>query len=209
MGGLILAVAGITAGTLIAGYGTRGFFVLLPLWAAVTGFLAGAEIVSLVFGDGLFATPLGWVAGAALGLLLAVIAGAWYYVAVVILAAGAGYGAGAGAMVALGVEPGLLTVVVGVAAAVVLALAAIVVDAPTLLIAALTAWGGAAIGVAGALILIGRIEPSALRDVGPLGALKPYPVAYVLWIGLGALAFGHQWVENRRLALGRLSGVAG
>jgi hypothetical protein len=208
MGGLILAVVGITLGTLVAGYGTRGFFVLLPLWAAVVGFLAGAQLVAQMLGEGLFATALGWAGGAALGLLLAVVAGAFYYVAVVILATSVGYGVGTGAMVALGAEPGLLTFAVGAAVAVALAIAAILVDAPTLLVAALTAWGGAAIGVASALILIGRIEPSALRDVGPLGALRPYPVAYVLWIGLGALAFGYQWLENRRLAVERLAGVA-
>ena len=204
---IVLGVAGIVLGTAVAGYGTRLFYLLLPVWGAIVGFLLGTELVAAVFGERLFATLLGWIVGIGLGVMLAVVAGLAFRIAVLILALSVGYWIGSGLLVALGLEPGLLTSAGGAVVAAALAILAIVADGPRLLVAALTAWGGAAIGFAGALVLIGVVEPAGLRGVGPVGALRGYPLAMVAWLVAGALAFVFQWTETARLADEQLDGV--
>ena len=131
------------------------------------GFLLGAELVAAVFGDRLFATLLGWMVGIGLGVMLAVVAGLAFRIAVVILALSVGYWVGSGLLVALGLEPGLLTSAGGAVVAAALAILAIYADGPRLLVAALTAWGGAAIGLAGALVLVGGWSRPGCAASGP------------------------------------------
>ena len=69
-----------------------------------------------------------------------------------------------------------------------LAVLAIVLDAPTLLVAAVTAFGGAAYVVAGLYLILNQITVDQLKD-GPIGALDGKPLALVAWVGLGAVAF--------------------
>ena len=200
---VVLGMVGIVVGTLVAAFGARGFFILLPLWGAVAGFLLGAEIASELLGEGLLATVAGWALAIGMGAVFAVLAGVFWYMAVVILAGSVGFGIGTGLLVAIGVEPGLLTGLVGAVVAVVLIVLAILIDAPTLYIAVLSAFGGAAVAVAGAWLLLGEIEIADLDSRGPLGALRDQPVALIAWAGLGALALGYQWLEMRRMAAER------
>ena len=78
------------------------------------------------------------------------------------------------------------------------AVAAIVLDAPTLLVAAVTAFGGAAYAVAGFFLLFGQITTDALKD-GPLGALADHAIGLLVWLGIGVVAFLFQYVDTRRI----------
>lgn len=203
----ILGVTGIALGTAVAAYGTRGFYLLIPVWGAIAGFLAGTELVSQLFGDVLFGTLLGVLAGVGLGIVFAVVATLVYTIAVVILAVSVGYGIGSGLLVALGVAPGLVTAVGGAVAGAALGIIAVVADAPRVLIAALTAWGGVAVALAAGLVLVGVLEPAAMRGVGPVGALRGDPFLMVAWLLGGGLAFAFQWLETARLADERMDGL--
>jgi hypothetical protein len=50
--------------------------------------------------------------------------------------------------------------------------------------------------VAGALLVIGTIGTGDLAG-GMVAALRAYPVAYVAWLVLAAIAFGYQLLEAR------------
>ena len=139
--------------------------------------------------------------------MFAVIAGLAFWAAVVILAGGGGW-VGTGLLAAVGLEPGLLTSAGGAVAAAALAILAIYADGPRLLVAALTAWGGAAIAIAGALVLVGVVEPAGLRGVGPVGVLRGDPLAMIAWLVGGGLAFVFQWTETARLADGSSTGLS-
>jgi hypothetical protein len=197
MDALVLGLAGIIVGTLVAGFGARAFYVLLPLWAAVSGFLLGAEVVTELFGGGLLAMLLGWLVGAAVALAFALMAGLFWYAAVVILAWSVGYGVATGLLSLIGIEPGLVTALAGMAAGVAVSVLAILVDAPNVLVALLTAFGGAALGVAGTWLLLGQITLADLDGRGPLGALRGDPIAIVLWLVLGTAALVHQVLDLR------------
>jgi hypothetical protein len=105
MEALLVGVVGIVIGTLVAAFGARVFFALLPAFGFVAGFLLGAEAVGLALGEGFLATVAGWVAGLLLGFALAVLAGLWFWAGIVILSGAFGWALASGILVALGVEP--------------------------------------------------------------------------------------------------------
>src|SRR4029079_19049573 len=186
---LLLGLIAIAVGALIAAYGARGVFLLLPLFGFVVGYLVGAQVVTNLFGDGVFATLTSWVAGLVVAVLFAVLAGLWWWAAVVILFGVVGYEVGYGVLVAIGFnDPGLLPFIAGLAVGIVLAVLAVVLDAPTLLVALVTAFGGAACVVAGLSLILTQTTVDQLKD-GRIGALNGKPLALVAWVGLGAIAF--------------------
>jgi hypothetical protein len=195
---ILLGIIAIVVGALIAAYGTRGFFVLLPVFGFVIGFLLGAQVITAIIGDGVFATVLSWVAGFVVALLFAVLAGLWWWAAVVILFGVIGFDIGSGVLIAIGLDPGLITWLAGIAVGIALAVVAIVLDAPALLVAAVTALGGAAYVVAGFFLVFGQITSTALKD-GPLGSLADHPIGLVAWLAIGFVAFGFQYLDTRRI----------
>ncbi len=195
---LLVGLIAVGVGALIAAYGARGFFLLLPLFGFIVGFGVGAQIVTAIFGDGFFSTLTSWVAGFIVGAVFAVLAGLWWWAAVVILFGVVGYELGSGLLIAIGLDPGLITFIAGLVVGVGLAVIAIVLDAPTLLVAAVTALGGSAYLVAGVYLLLDQITVQQLQN-GPLGALDGKPVGLVVWLALSAIGFGFQYLDTRRI----------
>ena len=81
----------IVLGGAVAMYGTRLFYLLLPVWGFLVGFVLGAELFAAIFGEGFLATVAGWGVGLVTGIVFAVVAGLWYWAAIVILAGGVGW----------------------------------------------------------------------------------------------------------------------
>lgn len=203
MESILVGLIAIAIGAVVGAYGARGFFLLLPLWGFLTGFHVGAQAVAWLFGEALLATVTGWIAGLGVGVVLALVAGLVWWGAIVVLAGLVGFQVGSGLLVAIGLDPGLLTFGAGIALGVLLALAAILLDAPTLLVAAFTAFGGAAYTVAGAYVMLKVIAIDELRD-GAIGALADHPVGIVAWLGIGAILLGFQYLDTRRIGYERI-----
>ena len=196
MQALIVGIVLIVLGGAVAMYGTRLFYVLLPVWGFLAGFVLGAELFATIFGQGFLATVAGWGVGLVTGIVFAVIAGVWFWAAVVILAGGVGWAVGTGLLTAIGMTDGILPLVAGAGVAALFAIVAIAIDAPTLLVAVLTAIGGAAYSIAGVLMVLGRIETGALLH-GAITALWPFPLAVAAWLIVAAIALGFQLLEAR------------
>ena len=202
MDSIIVGTVALIVGALVATWGVRVFFVLLPLWAFLTGVAIGAQGLSAVLNEGFLATLLSWGAGIVLGIVLAVTATLWVWAAVIVLAFGVGTTLGSGILLALGFEPGVLPFAAGIALGGVLVVLAIAIDAPVLLVAILSSLGGAAYVVAGALLILGRLEVADLSG-GAVAALRDQPLAIVGWLVLAAAALIVQLQEAR----GGLSGL--
>jgi hypothetical protein len=196
MEALVVGLSGIVIGSLVAVFGVRVFFLLLPLWGFLAGFALGAQGVASLLGEGFLVTVLGWGAGLAVGVLFAILAGLWFWASILILAGTVGWALVAGLLVALGMQPGLLVFLAGLAGAAALVVLAIVIDAPVLYVAVLTSFGGAAFAVTGALVVLGRVEVGAL-DGGVVAAMRSYPLAFLAWLGLAVVALGYQLLEAR------------
>ena len=197
---LLIGLIAIGVGALVAAYGARGFFLLLPLFGFIVGFGVGAQIVANLFGDGFFATLTSWGVGLAFAVVFAILAGLWWWAAVVILFGVVGYELGSGVLIAIGLDPGLITFIAGLIAGIALAVIAIVLDAPVMLVAAVSAFGGAAYVVAGLYLILNQITVAQLKD-GPLGALDGHPVALVAWVALGGVGLIYQYIDTRRIGL--------
>ncbi len=195
---LLVAAAAIIVGAVVAGFGTRMFYVLLPLWGFLTGLVLGADLVASIAGDGLFATLGGWLAGATLGLVLAALAGLWFDGAVLVLGIGLGATVGSGLLAAIGIDGGPLTLLGGIVAGVVISVVMIVADAPSVFVAAITGYAGATWATTGVLLLAGRVHLADLHSVGPAGALRGDVPAVAIAFLLGTLAFGYQSLDLRK-----------
>ena len=167
--GFLLGVIALAVGAAFTFYGFKFFLVLLPLWAFVFGFAAGAQAMAVLFGEGFLATVTGWVIGFVTGAVFAIISYLWYWAAVVLLGGLVGYQLGYGLLGLIDIT-GIVAVAAGVIVGAVLAVATIVLGVPRALVVILTAIGGAASVVAGVLLVIGRVPVAALGD-GVVGAI--------------------------------------
>jgi hypothetical protein len=203
---LALGLIGIGAGSLLALFGVRFFWILLTVWGAIIGFLVGADVAAAILGDGFLATAAGWIAGIACAIGLGLVAGSLFWAAIVFLCGGVGYAIGSGLVIALGIDPGLLSVGVGLGVAIALVVLAAVLHVPVVLVAILTSFGGAGYAIIGALLILGRVAVADLEG-GALGALRDRPLAIAAWLAAGALACAYQLVtanEMRQRLLGAL-----
>ena len=188
--GFLLGIIALLVGAGFCFYGFKFFLILLPLWAFVAGFATGAQAMSVLFGDGFLATVTGWVIGFLTGAVFAVISYLWFWAAVVLLGAAVGYQLGVGAMALINLH-GFGAVAVGVIVGAVFAVGTIVLGVPRALVVALTALGGSATMVAGALLIIGRVKPDALGD-GIVGAIIYDNILWLLVFAVVA-ALGIVW----------------
>jgi len=193
---IIVGTVALVVGALVATWGVRVFFVLLPLWAFITGVAIGAQGLAAVLNEGFLATLLSWGLGIVLGVVLAVTATLWIWAAVIVLAFGVGTAVGSGILLALGFGPGILPFAAGIALGAALVVLAIAIDGPVLLVAILSSLGGAAYVVAGALLILGRLELGDLSG-GAVAALRDQPLAIVGWLVLAAGALVVQLQEAR------------
>lgn len=196
MESIVVGIAALVVGALVATWGVRVFFLLLPLWGFIAGLAIGAQGLAAVLNEGFLATLVSWAAGIALGLVFAVTAVLWVWAAVIVLAFSVGTTVGSGLLLALGFSPGILPFAAGIVLGAALVVLAIAIDAPVLLVAILTSLGGAAYAVAGALLFLGRLELADLSG-GAVGAIRGEPLAVVGWLVLAAAALVVQLQEAR------------
>jgi hypothetical protein len=192
--GLLALVIG--AAFCLAGY--RFILFLLPIWGFFAGFSIGASAMVDLFGGGFLSTTSSLVVGFVVGLVFAVLSYLFYYFAVAVLGASVGYMIGTGFMALLGIQPGVLSFVIGVLAAAVLAGVVLFLNVPKLLLIVLSALGGAAVMIAGLLLMLGRIPLEALR-YGVVGSVIQASWFWLLvWLVAACVGLVVQWESTQR-----------
>ena len=192
---ILVGIVAIVIGLAWAFYGFKAFLILLPIWAFLVGFAAGASWIQELFGDGFFATVTSWVGGLVIGVVLALLSYFWYYAAVVIVGGALGYTLVAGFLGSLGFD-GILAIALGLVAAAVVAVITIVLAVPAWLIVVLSGIGGAVAAVNGVLILLGRIQLEDISSGLGEGLLKDPLIAV---IGVIVVAAAGIWYQTRDL----------
>ena len=167
-----LGLLALLVGGLLCFRGYAALRVVIAVWGAFTGFFLGAGLVAGVTGEGLLASALAWVVGAALAVVFGLVAYLYYAVSVVIGMGAIGFVLGTTAMVALGVSWSWVIVLAGVAVAVLLALTAIVGDLPLVILALLGALAGSTTILAGVMLLTGVLDSPDLAVPGTTQTLE-------------------------------------
>jgi hypothetical protein len=193
--GIVVGIVAIVIGLAWAFYGFKAFVILLPIWAFLVGFAAGASWIAELFGEGFFATVTSWVGGLVIGIVLALLSYFWYYAAVVIVGGALGYTLVAGFLGSLGFD-GILAFALGLVAAAIVAVITIVLAVPAWLIVVLSGIGGAVAAVNGLLILLGRIQLEDTSTGLGEGLLKDPLIAV---IGVIVVAAAGIWYQMRDL----------
>jgi Domain of unknown function (DUF4203) len=187
---ILVALVGLAA--LVVGY--RLFRLLLPVWGFVVGFFAGAGFIANWLGEGFLEGILGIGLGVLLGIALAFVAYALWWIGVVIALGGLGFALGYAILPAIGLDTEFLALLLGLAVGSVLAVAAILLHLPRALIVVITSlWGSAAV-IGGVLVLFNQVEPETLGTGAVAGAIGTSFFWTVVWIALAVIGMGIQWV---------------
>jgi hypothetical protein len=184
---------------LFAGY--RFFLLLLPIWGFFAGFFLAVSAMTILFGDGFLATVITWVVGFIVGLIFSLLSYLFYIAGVAILAGSVGYALGAGLMYAIFDDPAVLAFIVGLVAAVVVALVTLLLNLQKWVIIAITAIGGASGLFLSAMLLFNVIELSDLGSNPVQAVINDSWFWFLIWIGLAIMGFVAQATTTRTYVL--------
>ncbi|KAB7743040.1 DUF4203 domain-containing protein [Nostocoides sp. F2B08] len=157
---IVLGLFAIVAGMLLCFGGAFALRIVFPIWGAFAGFAFGAGLVAGFADQSFLGTVLGWVLGLVFAVLFAIFAYFSYAVAVVLVMASIGFAVGSGLVVALGIDWNWVAVLAGLVLGAVLGVAAVATDMPMIVLALLSALGGAVAVVGGLMLLVGAMDTS-------------------------------------------------
>src|SRR5919107_5780976 len=125
--GIVLALVGLA----ICFFGLRFWFILLPVFGAITGFIVGARLMQDLFGTGFLSTATSWIVGILVGLVFALLSWYVWYAGAIILAGAVGASLFTGILHALFTNPwGGMLFIVALIGALVFAVGALVLNLP-------------------------------------------------------------------------------
>ena len=202
MDDIAVGIIAVLIGALLCFRGYAALRLIISLFGAFVGFLLGAGLVAGVTDSGFLQLALSWLVGVVGAVIFGILAYVSYQVAVVLGMAAIGFNIGTSIMAALQVGSGLLIVLVGIAAAVVLAVVAIATDLPAILLIILTVLAGASVVVSGAMVLAGTISTRRLNSDTLLTGMDNNWWSYALYAVLVILGL---IVQGRYLSRGRRS----
>jgi len=180
-------------GEALAFPGYRLFVILLPIWAFFGGLTTTASALAGLWGTGFLTTILTWVTSLLIGILCSLLAYLFYYAAIVLLIAMLGYQIGVGFMTLLGFRLGALSVLVGVAIGLILALIAWFLRVPKIAVIVFTALAGAAALLADVFLALGVIQLGDLQG-GVVGAVvRQSWYGTLFYLALTIVGIGVQW----------------
>jgi hypothetical protein len=208
---LSLACAGLIAfvfGLVLCFSGYRFFLILLPIWGFVFGLTFGAQTMQAIFGVGFLATITSWMVGFIFGAIFAVLSYLFYIAAVALIAASLGYAVAVGLLTAIGLPMGLIVWIIGLVAAVALALVVLRFNVQKWVIIIATSILGAGTIIATFVMLF---NPAAEALQNPVQvALRTSPLLAILFLVLAVFAILAQYRANKNFEIeeyNRLSGT--
>jgi hypothetical protein len=159
--GVILGLCGLA----LCFFGLRLWYLLLPLFSAIGGFYIASRGIQELTGTGFLSTAFSWIGGLVVAVGFALMAWFLWYTGVVLLAAALGALLVSGALHALMPDLwGWVLVLVALLAGLLGAFTAVTFHAPSYIIVVASALVGAALTIAGAMMLIGMVTIGELSN---------------------------------------------
>jgi len=138
---------------LLTGY--RLFRILLPIWAFFVGLWVGAQVSALLLNQQFLDSAVGWIAGIAVGLVLAALSYLFFAIGVVLLGASFGAWFGTSMMLLIGYGSGFLSSMATVITAIIFAALTVILDIKKHLIIGITSLVGSSAIITGVLLVSG------------------------------------------------------
>jgi hypothetical protein len=198
---LCVTLIALLVGLAICFNGYRWFLILLPIWGFFWGFALGAQALQAVFGIGFLATVTSWVLGFIVGAVFAVLSYLFYLVAVALMAGSLGYGLGLGIMGLIGFDFGLITWLVAIGLAIVVAAVTIYFNLYKYVIIVTTAIGGAGTVVITLMFGYAGLTLANLAQNPIRFALQGSPLWTILFLVLAVLGIVSQLATSRAFEL--------
>jgi hypothetical protein len=184
VGDVVLGILAVVIGLLFCFRGYLAMRLVIPIWGAFAGFMLGAGLVASFADEGFLASALGWLVGAGVAVLFALLAYLYYEVSVIIAMGAIGFSISTAVLVALGVTWSWLIILAGLALATLLAIVAIVGNLPMVILTVLSAFAGAGTIVAGAMLLFGVVDLAEFGSVATTERLEDDWWWYAIYLGL-------------------------
>lgn len=190
---------GLLFGTALAFSGYRLFIFLLPVWGFFFGLALGAQSIQALFGDAFLATVTSWVVGFIVALIFAALSYAFYLFAVAILAGSLGYALAVGLLTAIGLDFGFLVWIIGIVAAVALAIVTLVFNIQKWVVIAATSILGSAT-IFGTILFM--FYPAASVLANPVQVmLSSSSLMTILFVAVAGLGIYFQVVSTRTMTV--------
>lgn len=188
---------GILFGLALTFAGYRLFMVLLPIWGFVFGFTLGAQTLQALFGQAFpfLGTVTGWMVGLIVGSIFGLLSYFFYVVAVAIVAGSLGYSVAVALLLAIGLRMGVIVWLIGMFAAVVLAIVTLRFNLAKPVIIIATSVLGAASAIGSVVLMFNPLATVAENPVGTV--LNASPLAVILFLILAGLGIAAQMKENQ------------
>jgi MFS family permease len=184
---IIIGIILVAIGAAACLAGLRLWFALLPIWGFVAGFFLGATTVTEQCGDGFLSTVTGWVVGAVVGIVFALLSYMIWYFGAILAAASVGSLLGSGLMRAFSVDNEWVLFIVAAIVAVLFALAAMMIGLPVYVVIVNTAVAGAAGVTAGLMLLFNRIDLEQMENGATWAMIQESWFWVIVWAALAGI----------------------
>jgi hypothetical protein len=189
---IVIGLVGIVVGLAITMAGLQYFYLLLPIWGFIAGFITGAAGVTALFGDGFLATGLGLIVGLVVGVLFALISYLYWYFTVVIVAAYAGGILGASLFASIGIDSSWVLFIIAIGFGMLFALAVLIFDYPIYLVIVNTAMAGSAIVIGGVLLVFDKFDRDDIGTGALWERINDHWYLWLIWVAGAAIGIGAQ-----------------
>ena len=134
--------------------------------------LSVAGLFASLADERVLGTLLGWVSGFFFAVIFAVLAYLYYAVAVVLAMAGFGFAIGAGLVVALGIDWNWVAILAGLVVGAILGVVSVMANMPMIVLALVSAIGGAAAIVGGMMLWVGTLNSADFNQRAVIDGLQ-------------------------------------
>jgi len=182
---------------IVAFFGTRLFWILLPIWGFFLGLVVGGQGIQALFGDGFLSTAASWIVAFVVGLLFALLSYLFWFVAVALVGGYIGYGIVVGFFGLFGVDLGPVVWLLGVGVGVVFAILTLVLNLQKYVVLIGTSVLGAA-GIVGTFVMLFHGVPTETLADHPLKVVTDAGFGWtVLLLAFALLAIVFQVATTR------------
>jgi hypothetical protein len=184
-------------GALVAFFGYRLLWIILPIWGFFFGLAVGGQGVQAIFGDGFLSTAFSWIIAFCLGVLFAMLSYLFWFIAVALVGGYFGYAVVVGFFGVIGVDLGVVVWLLGVAVGIVAAILTLRFNVQKYVVIIGSALLGAA-GIVGTIIMLfSSIDPTSFAD-HPVKVVFDQGVGWALLLLLiAAIGMAFQFATTR------------